>query len=372
MFRIGDIVSPPSKFNIKSYGAIGDGTTDDTSAIVSAISACSSAGGSEVLFPQGTYKTSSIIVIPNNVLLVGVGPGSIIKPTNAVTITAVQLNGNYCGMKSLLVDGNNTSGATGILVGESTISLPSLSEVVVQNFRGSGAYGLRLKNSINASIRNCIFLSNQTGMYAYGTSLPTVTDILGCLFQSSVEYGVRLDTAWSMNFKTCTFEGCGKNGLWLNDAYALCVDIHVDNCWFEGNCTSSGVYHILAGAARFTIRDAFFEDGYALHVTGGSRFMFENLQINNHVTGGVLIDASPAGFIDAMGIDYILNSVFTINSANVIITPGPYGTVAPTTGTWRLGDTVRNSSPAAGDNMGWVCVSAGTPGTWKPFGPIGL
>ena len=47
-----------------------------------------------------------------------------------------------------------------------------------------------------------------------------------------------------------------------------------------------------------------------------------------------------------------------------------YGSAAPTTGTWRVGDTVYNATPTAGGFMGWVCTVAGTPGTWKTFGAI--
>lgn len=43
---------------------------------------------------------------------------------------------------------------------------------------------------------------------------------------------------------------------------------------------------------------------------------------------------------------------------------------APTQGTWAVGDTIWNSAPASGGYMGWVCTTAGTPGTWKTFGVI--
>jgi len=49
-----------------------------------------------------------------------------------------------------------------------------------------------------------------------------------------------------------------------------------------------------------------------------------------------------------------------------------FGTVAPTTGTWALGFIRWNTSPVSGENIGWVCVSAGTPGTWMAFGQISL
>lgn len=46
------------------------------------------------------------------------------------------------------------------------------------------------------------------------------------------------------------------------------------------------------------------------------------------------------------------------------------GTAAPTTGSYQRGDRIWNSEPSAGGYIGWVCVTAGTPGTWKGFGTI--
>lgn len=43
---------------------------------------------------------------------------------------------------------------------------------------------------------------------------------------------------------------------------------------------------------------------------------------------------------------------------------------APTTGTFQQGAIVYNSSPTAAGFIGFVCVTAGTPGTWKTFGAI--
>jgi hypothetical protein len=47
-----------------------------------------------------------------------------------------------------------------------------------------------------------------------------------------------------------------------------------------------------------------------------------------------------------------------------------YATAAPTTGTWAHGDIVWNSEPVAGGTPGWVCVTAGTPGTWKAMASV--
>jgi len=43
---------------------------------------------------------------------------------------------------------------------------------------------------------------------------------------------------------------------------------------------------------------------------------------------------------------------------------------SPTSGEWKVGDIVYNSSPGVGKFIGWVCVKDGTPGQWKPFGLI--
>lgn len=46
-----------------------------------------------------------------------------------------------------------------------------------------------------------------------------------------------------------------------------------------------------------------------------------------------------------------------------------YG-AAPATGSFLQGDIAWNVDPDAADYIGWVCVTAGTPGTWKGFGTI--
>jgi hypothetical protein len=47
-----------------------------------------------------------------------------------------------------------------------------------------------------------------------------------------------------------------------------------------------------------------------------------------------------------------------------------YDSAIPTTGTFQVGSTVINTVPAASGNFGWVCTTAGVPGTWKTFGAI--
>lgn len=47
-----------------------------------------------------------------------------------------------------------------------------------------------------------------------------------------------------------------------------------------------------------------------------------------------------------------------------------YASAIPTAGTWKKGDILFHTDPAAGGFIGWVCTAAGTPGTWKTWGVI--
>jgi len=54
-------------------------------------------------------------------------------------------------------------------------------------------------------------------------------------------------------------------------------------------------------------------------------------------------------------------------SSQLIIEPA---SAPPVTGQWEVGNVVYNNTPTAGGNIGWVCTTAGEPGTWKAFGTV--
>lgn len=62
------------------------------------------------------------------------------------------------------------------------------------------------------------------------------------------------------------------------------------------------------------------------------------------------------------------SSASTLSKFNGV--PWSAGTAAPGSGAHVAGEIVWNTTPAADGFVGFVCVSAGTPGTWKGFGLI--
>ena len=83
-------------FNVKDYGATGDGTTDDATAIQAAIAAAVTAGGGTVLFPTGTYKINSELEITGAyVRLLGSHRATIKRGSSGMQYMVKNFNSSY-------------------------------------------------------------------------------------------------------------------------------------------------------------------------------------------------------------------------------------------------------------------------------------
>jgi parallel beta-helix repeat protein len=112
-------------FDIRDFGAVGDGVADDTNSINNALTAANTAGGGTVFIPHGTYKTTASLIIPgNNILIRGESRASSkIKPATGsnddVISTAIPVASgtagyirNYIGVETLTIDGSQMTGTT--------------------------------------------------------------------------------------------------------------------------------------------------------------------------------------------------------------------------------------------------------------------
>lgn len=101
-------------YNVINFGATGNGSTDDTAAIVSAIAACG--GGSSagvVYFPAGTYRITSTLSVANKTgcVLKGDGNGATYilnsnRASNAITFSTCA----YCGVEDLFIHSDRSAG----------------------------------------------------------------------------------------------------------------------------------------------------------------------------------------------------------------------------------------------------------------------
>lgn len=103
--------------NVKDFGAVGDGTTDDKTAIQAALTSLASTGGT-LFFPSGTYLTSGGLTVPGNVKLTGSGPASVITcPSTGWLLSATTVAPyfgifNVIGVSNVEISNLRISGTT--------------------------------------------------------------------------------------------------------------------------------------------------------------------------------------------------------------------------------------------------------------------
>jgi hypothetical protein len=92
-------------YNVRNYGATGNGKTDDTSAIQAALNAASSSGNGAVCYcPAGTYLIGGTLNVPNGVQFVGTWQGPPAFGNPALSNTGVIAPGS--GGSELYITGN--------------------------------------------------------------------------------------------------------------------------------------------------------------------------------------------------------------------------------------------------------------------------
>ena len=177
--------------SVKSYGAKGDGVTDDTNAIKSALNDLVPGVGGTIYFPTGTYIISETILIGGNVTIYGDGVfNSLIKLADNSNCNMISNDENtimyYIIIHDIGLDGNaknNTSGS-GILL--HNVSDSQIYNVRIANFKDDGIHFTANKYSLAPMIYNC-FIRGEND-YTTGSGIfcdGAVTD----LFINNVDIG---------------------------------------------------------------------------------------------------------------------------------------------------------------------------------------
>jgi hypothetical protein len=118
--------------SVKDFGAVGDGTADDTAAVTAAL-----ATGASVYFPEGTYKTDLQTLATAGQTLFGAGEKSIILAKTAGTDLLV-VTANYVTICDLRMNGAET-GATNSKFAIATDAATPADYLEVSNVLFSGA-----------------------------------------------------------------------------------------------------------------------------------------------------------------------------------------------------------------------------------------
>lgn len=133
------------EYNIVDFGAVADGTTDNSIYIQRALNSASNQGKGTVIIPIGLFGigTANPIMVPSNVNLIGKGTGSILKIlNNQVGGNPLQIvNATNVRMADFLLEGNRVNSPNtnyGLYV--STSSNCVVESITSQNWAGVGVH----------------------------------------------------------------------------------------------------------------------------------------------------------------------------------------------------------------------------------------
>lgn len=191
----------PTSFDVRTYGAIGDGETDDTAAIQAAIDACATAGGGVVVIPPGTYSLTAraslfdagvwaALFIPSAVLIQGAGPQATILSLDddgdhdcSVTLNA---HANVAGADSGIIlrdfSVTDAAGADHLHQGINFLRATDcyVDNVYIDGIQSSGpeTFALEFALCANMHASNCIADGCVSGFSADGSLNVTWTDCI--------------------------------------------------------------------------------------------------------------------------------------------------------------------------------------------------
>ena len=303
-------------FDVKAFGATGDGSTDDHLAVNNAIAALNAAGGGVLYFPYGTYKMTAAITnitVPCRVIGDGINASTInqTSTSDALVISTSQ----QCIVQDITLQ--CTSSYNALTITAPSGSFNSRSMVNNVNVGGTPAIGFNF-NEAFAVVTNC-----------------TVTGTIGIKMQNLVnpDESAGMITQCQINTNGGTAIALYADGVQVIDNYFYdnnyAVEIFVNNTtgtladfWI----TNNHIEYCLISAVRF-------------NNTSSGSYLINVLVSNNEIAWSpppsVTTPATCNG-VDQTGTltslqwlqDFtISDNVFSTNVNNVYLTHASFGTV---------------------------------------------
>lgn len=365
-------------FDVKAYGATGNGTTDDTASIQSAVDAAHTAGGGTVWFPAGTYKlvtnpiklysgTTPTIVAYSNIKFYGAGSsgtnGTIINQTTtgidvfkAINDPANGAQSSGCSFENICIQfsGTATNSGNGIYLSQQSTSAPAFLQFYFNNirangFQGSGKAGFNFESLIVSNMDNCHayqcatgYLFNGSAIAHYGSVSTSVT-LRACYANDPITYGFRLINATYVTLIACA---CDIERNVTGSAYSLegCNSVSLYSCGFEldGTHTLTNGFNIAADASSVgTLGTGLYgcygfqsKSSKEIYITGTSKGVnIFGYQSNSSISGStaLVMDASTSAQESQNNFDAGVATVRALNASAIDIILGDsdgYGAVS--------------------------------------------
>lgn len=255
---VGARISP---INVWDFGAVGDGTTDDTAAIQAAIDAAEAVGGGQVHFPAGLYRIESGPLTVNlddgtceQISLVGEG-----KHESRLLLYA-------SGTENLLeIDGWRTS-ARSFKVQDMGFSLAS----------GTGGDAIEVLNASRGLIDEC---------YIYGFAAG-----------AGIKFDAENSKNCDLNKVTNTYVGACQDGIWndLSGTTATYCDAQfITNCTLVSN-TRYDIHSSNSGGLAGKANAMLIGDTWIQSVATGTHGIYLTDDVTGVKVSNVNIDGSPS------------------------------------------------------------------------------